>query len=57
LPVYLSPYVDVELTDEAARAYEAADDQGQRDMANRLLADHIELVMSRPVPAPHHRPQ
>ena len=28
---------------------QAADDQGQRDMANRLLADHIELVMSRPV--------
>ncbi len=44
LRVYLSPYVDVELTDEAARAYEAADEQGQRDMANRLLAGHIELA-------------
>jgi hypothetical protein len=44
LRVYLSPYVDVELTDEAARAYEAADEQDQRDMANRLLADHIELA-------------
>jgi hypothetical protein len=44
LRVYLSPYVDVELTDEAARAYEAADEQGQRDMANQLLAGHIELA-------------
>ena len=44
LRVYLNPHVDLELTDEAARAYEAADEQGQRDMANRLLADHIELA-------------
>jgi len=36
--------VDLELTDETARAYAAADEQGQRDMANRLLADHIELA-------------
>ena len=44
LRVYLNPYVDLELTDEAARAYAAADEQGQRDMANRLLADHIEMA-------------
>jgi hypothetical protein len=44
LRVYLNPHVDLELTDEAARAYAAADEQGQRDMANRLLADHIELA-------------
>jgi hypothetical protein len=44
LRVYLNPHVDLALTDEAARAYEAADEQGQRDMANRLLADHIELA-------------
>ena len=44
LRVYLSPHVDLPLTDEAARAYEAADEQGQRDIANRLLADHIELA-------------
>jgi hypothetical protein len=30
LRVYLSPHVDLALTDEAARAYEAADEQGQR---------------------------
>jgi hypothetical protein len=44
LRVFLNPHVDVELTGEMARAYEAADEQGQRDMANRLLADHIELA-------------
>jgi hypothetical protein len=44
LRVYLNPHVDLELTDETARAYAAADEQGQRDMANRLLADHIELA-------------
>jgi hypothetical protein len=44
LRVYLNPYVDLELTGEAARAYAAADEQGQRDMANRLLADHIEMT-------------
>jgi hypothetical protein len=44
LRVFLSPHVDLPLTDEAARAYEAADEQGQREMANRLLADHIELA-------------
>ena len=44
LRVFLNPHVDLALTDETARAYEAADEQGQRDMANRLLADHIELA-------------
>ena len=44
LRVYLSPHVDLALTDETARAYAAADEQGQRDMANRLLAGHIELA-------------
>jgi hypothetical protein len=44
LRVFLNPHVDLELTDETARAYAAADEQGQRDMANRLLADHIELA-------------
>jgi hypothetical protein len=44
LRVYLNPHVDLALTDETARAYQAADEQGQRDMANRLLADHIELA-------------
>jgi hypothetical protein len=44
LRVYLNPHVDLELTDETARAYEAADEQGQRDMTNRLLADHIEMA-------------
>jgi cytidylate kinase len=44
LRVYLNPHVDLELTGEAARAYAAADEPGQRDMANRLLADHIEMA-------------
>lgn len=44
LRVYLNPHVDLALTDEAARAYAAADEEGQRDMANRLLADHIEMA-------------
>jgi hypothetical protein len=44
LRVFLNPHVDLALTDETARAYQAADEQGQRDMANRLLADHIELA-------------
>jgi hypothetical protein len=46
LRVYLNPHVDLELTDEAARAYAAAGEQGQRDMANRLLAEHIEMAGS-----------
>jgi KH domain len=44
LRVYLNPHVDLELTDETARAYAAADERGQREMVNRLLADHIELA-------------
>jgi len=44
LRVYLNPHVDLALTDQAARDYEAADEQGQRDMANQLLAEHIELA-------------
>jgi KH domain len=44
LRVYLNPHVDLELAGEAARAYAAADEPGRRDMANRLLADHIELA-------------
>jgi hypothetical protein len=46
LRVYLNPHVDLELTDEAAQAYAAADEQVRRDMANRLLAEHIELAGS-----------
>jgi KH domain len=44
LRVYLHPQVDLELTGEAARAYAAADEPGRRDMAGRLLAEHIELA-------------
>lgn len=44
LRVYLNPHVDLELTDEAARAYEAADEPGRRDISSRLLADHIEMA-------------
>jgi hypothetical protein len=44
LRVFLNPQVDLELTDEAARAYEAADEPGRRDMAIRLLADHLEMA-------------
>jgi len=44
LRVHLNPYVDLEVTAEAARAFEAADEQGRRDMTNRLLADHLELA-------------
>ena len=44
LRVYLNPHVDLDLTDEVVRAYETADEPGQRDMANRLLADHIEMA-------------
>ena len=46
LRVYLNPHVDLELTDEAARAYAAADEPGRREMANRLLAGHIEMAGS-----------
>ena len=44
LRVYLTPHVDLALTEETARAYAAADEQTQRAMANQLLADHIELA-------------
>ena len=44
LRVYLNPHVDLELTGETARAFATADEGGQREMANRLLADHIELA-------------
>ena len=44
LRVYLNPHVDLELTGEAARAYAAADEPGRREMASRLLAEHIELA-------------
>ena len=44
LRVYLNPHVDLELTDEAVRAYDAADEPGRRDIANRLLAGHMEMA-------------
>ena len=44
LRVYLNPHVDLTLTDEAARAYAAADEPGRRDMVHRLLAEHIEMT-------------
>jgi hypothetical protein len=46
LRVFLNPHVDLELTGEAGRAYAAADEPGRRDMADRLLAEHIELAGS-----------
>jgi hypothetical protein len=46
LRVYLNPHVDVELTAEAGRAYMAADEQGRREMAGRLLADQVEATGS-----------
>jgi KH domain len=46
LRVYLNEHVDLELTAEAARAYAAADEPGQRDMVHRLLAEHIEMAGS-----------
>ncbi len=46
LRVFLNPHVDLALTEDAARAYAAADEQGRREMANRLLADHLELAGS-----------
>jgi hypothetical protein len=44
LRVHLTPHVDLELTAKTARSYAAADEMGRREMANRLLADHIELA-------------
>jgi hypothetical protein len=46
LRVYLNPHVDLELAGEAGRAYAAADEPGRREMASRLLADHIEMAGS-----------
>jgi hypothetical protein len=46
LRVHLNPHVDLELTAEAGRAYAAADEQGRREMAGRLLADRIEVAGS-----------
>ena len=46
LRLYLNPHVDLELTGEIARAYAAADEPGRPEMANRLLAKHIELAGS-----------
>jgi hypothetical protein len=46
LRVYLNPHVDLELTGEAARAYAVADEPGRREMASRLLAEHIEMAGS-----------
>ena len=46
LRVYLIPHVDLEVAAGTARAYEAADEQGRRAMASRLLADHIEMAGS-----------
>jgi hypothetical protein len=47
LRVYLNSHVDVELTAEAGRAYAAADEQGRREMAGRLLADQLEVADSK----------
>jgi KH domain len=44
LRVHLASHVDLEVTAQTARAYTAADEQGRREMANRLLADHIEVA-------------
>jgi hypothetical protein len=46
LRVYLNPHVDLELTGEAALAYAATDEAGQRDMAHRLLAGHLEPAVA-----------
>jgi hypothetical protein len=50
LRVYLNPHVDLELTAEAGRAYAAADDQGRRGMAGRLLADQTGAPESEEAP-------
>jgi KH domain len=46
LRVHLNQHVDLELAGELAREYAAADEQGRREMAGRLLADHIEMAGS-----------
>ncbi len=50
LRVYLNPFVDLDLTAEASRAYAAADEQGRRQMAGRILADQIEVTGSGKAP-------
>jgi len=50
LRVYLNSQVDLELTAEAGRAYAAADEQGRRELAGRLLAAQIEVVESEEAP-------
>jgi hypothetical protein len=47
LRVYLNPHVDLELTAGASRAYAAADEQGRRELADRLLAGQIEAAGSK----------
>jgi hypothetical protein len=42
--VHLSPQADLELTGEAAWANAAVDEQGRREMVNRLPADRIEMA-------------
>jgi hypothetical protein len=42
--VYLKPHLDLELTPEAGRVYAAADEQGRREMTDRLLRDKIEAA-------------
>jgi hypothetical protein len=44
LRVYLSEHVDLELTGEEAEAFAVADEPGQREIASRVLADHVELA-------------
>jgi hypothetical protein len=44
LRVYLNPQLDLDVAAGVARAYEAADEQGRRELANRLLAGHIEMA-------------
>lgn len=44
LRVHLNPHVDLELTAQAGQAYAGADEQGRRDMVDRLLTDQIEVA-------------
>jgi hypothetical protein len=44
LRVHLTSHVDLELTTKTAQSYAAADERGRREMASRLLADHIEMA-------------
>jgi hypothetical protein len=51
-PMVLRVYVDLELTAEAGRAYAAADEQGRREMAGRLLAEQSEAQVGSAI-VPH----